>query len=127
MAHVGYVCEPTPWHTLSQTQLDAFDDITLAPAGKGDSGFLVLSMLAHFAEQFSIVVEGLHWGMNYGFDQVRFLTPVRPGCQIRARAHIVAITEKRPDQYLIDYDVLVELRGEDEPALSARWRALIFL
>lgn len=127
MTYVGYACEPTPWHTLSQAQLEAFADTTLAPAGKADSGFLVLSMLAHFAEQFSIVVDGLQWGMNYGFDQVRFLAPVRPGCQIRARAHIAAITEKRPNQYLIDYGVMVEIRGDSEPALSARWSALIFL
>ena len=125
MSYVGHACEPTPWHALSRSRLDAFADITRAPAG--DSGFLVLSMLPHFAEQFSIVVEGLQWGMNYGFDRVRFLAPVRPGSEIRARAQIVAITEKRPGQYLIDYDVLVDIRGEDEPALSARWRALIFL
>lgn len=139
---VGYVCEPTPWHQISQEQVNAFADTTLdhqfihvdeeaarnTPFGGTIAhGFLTLSMLAHFAETFSVVVDGLSMAMNYGFDRVRFLAPVRVGSAIRAKAHIVDITEKRPGQYLIQYHVDIEIRDAGKPAMSARWYAMIFV
>lgn len=141
-AYIGYVCEPTPWHTLTQAQVNSFADTTLdhqfihvdeeraaqTPFGGTIAhGFLTLSMLAHFAETFSVVVEGLTMAMNYGFDKIRFLAPVRVGKAIRARATIVDITEKRAGQYLIHYDVTIDIQGEDKPAVSAQWFAMIFV
>lgn len=140
--YVGHICEPTPWHTVSQQQVNAFADTTLdhqfihvdeeraaqTPFGGTIAhGFLTLSMLAHFAETFSVVVEGLTMAMNYGFDKIRFLTPVRVGKSIRAQASIVDISEKRPGQYLIHYHVAIEIQGESKPALVAQWFAMIFV
>lgn len=140
--YIGYVCEPTHWHTVTQQQVNAFADTTLdhqfihvdeeraaqTPFGGTIAhGFLTLSMIPHFAETFSVVVEGLTMGVNYGFDSIRFLAPVRVGKAIRAQARIVDITEKRPGQYLLHYHVDIEIRGEDKPALSAQWFAMIFV
>lgn len=138
--YIGYVCEPTPWHTITQEQVNAFADTTLdhqfihvnkeraaqTPFGGTIAhGFLTLSMLAHFAETFSVVVEGFSMGMNYGFDKIRFLAPVRVGKAIRAQARIADITEKRPGRYLIHYDVSIDIQDEDKPALIAQWFAMI--
>jgi len=139
--YIGFVCEPTHWHTVTREQVNAFADTTLdhqfihvdesaakkTPFGGTIAhGFLTLSMLAHFAETFSVVVDGLTMAMNYGFDKVRFLAPVHVGKAIRAQARIVDIVERRSGQYLIHYHVDIEIRGEDRPALSAQWFAVIF-
>ncbi len=140
--YVGYRCEPSPWHRVTLEQVIAFADVTLdhhcidganvraARTHAGGSiaqGFLTLSMLAHFAESFSVIVEGLTMAMNYGFDRIRFLAPVPVGAEIRAKACIQGVTEKRPGQYLIEYDVDIEIRGEQRPAMRARWIAMIFV
>lgn len=140
--YIGYVCEPTHWHLVTQQQVDAFADTTLdhqfihvdetratqTPFGGTIAhGFLTLSMLPHFSETFSVVVEGLTMAMNYGFDRIRFLAPVRVGKAIRAQARIVDITEKRPGQHLIHYQVDIEIKGEEKPAITAQWFVMIFV
>jgi acyl dehydratase len=59
--------------------------------------------------------------INYGLDRVRFLAPVRVGSEVRARASISDIQEKSPGAWLVRYEVEIEIRGEDKPALKATW------
>lgn len=40
-------------------------------------GLLSLSMLPYFAESFGYHLEGARLGINYGFDKVRFIHPVK--------------------------------------------------
>ncbi|MBT8148769.1 MAG: MaoC family dehydratase, partial [Gammaproteobacteria bacterium] len=84
-------------------------------------GFLTLSMLAHFSEQFGLVIKGTYMGVNYGFDSVRFIAPVKTGSRIRAQAKSLEIIEKRPGQFMSKTEVTVEIEGEDKPALKAVW------
>jgi acyl dehydratase len=84
-------------------------------------GFLTLSMLSHFSEQFTIIIDGVYMGVNYGFDKVRFISPVRVGKRIRAQATVTDIVEKNPGQYQMKTLVTVEIEGEDKPALIAEW------
>ena len=60
-------------------------------------------------------------GVNYGFDRVRFLNPVRAGSRVRARFTLKAVTEKSPGQWQLTYDVSVEIEGVAKPALAATW------
>lgn len=137
--YIGHECEPTNWHLIDQEQINGFADNTLDQqfihvdpeaaaktpfGGTIAHGFLTLSMLAHFAEQFSIVVEGVVMGINYGFDKVRFLAPVKVGKRIRAVAKVADISEKKPGQILIKYDITIEIEGEPTPALVCEWFGL---
>ncbi len=140
--YVGYDAEPTEWHTVTQEQIDQFADCTLdhqyihvdrekakqTPFGTTIAhGFLTLSMLSHFAESFSVLIDGVVMGINAGFDKVRFLAPVKVGSRIRAHAKVVAIEEKKPGQFRVKTDVTVEIEGEETPALIAEWISVQFV
>ena len=66
-------------------------------------------------------------GVNYGFEKVRFLAPVRSGKRVRGRFTLPRFEEKRPGQYQFVHNVTVEIEGEDKPALIADWIGMIFV
>lgn len=134
--YIDYQAPPTPWHTVTQAQINQFADCTLdqqfihtdpeaakaTPFGSTIAhGFLSLSMLSHFSEDYSLMIEGFYMGLNAGFDKVRFLQPVKVDSRIRAHAKTLAIEEKKPDQFRISTEVTVEIEGCDTPALVAQW------
>jgi acyl dehydratase len=134
--YCGYVAEPTEWFTVEQDQVNQFADCTqdhqfihIDPVKAAETpfggtiahGFLTLSMLSHFSEQFTIIIDGVYMGVNYGFDKVRFISPVRVGKRIRAQATVTDIVEKNPGQFQMKTLVTVEIEGEDKPALIAEW------
>ncbi|MCW8193604.1 MaoC family dehydratase [Proteobacteria bacterium 005FR1] len=136
---VGIEAEPSPWLKIEQDRIDQFADVTLdhqfihvdperaknSPFGTTIAhGFLTLSLLSHFAESFGIAIEGMVMGVNYGFDKVRFLNPVKVGSEIRGKARVLEITEKKPGQFLLKYEITVEIKGEEKPALMAEWLAM---
>jgi acyl dehydratase len=134
--YVGFQAQPTPWHTVTQEQINQFADCTLDhqyihidPVRAKDSafgttiahGFLTLSMLSHFAESYSLLISGFYMGINSGFDKVRFISPVKVGSRIRAHAKVAEIEEKKPGQYRLMTEVSIEIEGEERPALIAEW------
>ncbi len=134
--YIGFQSAPTPWHVISQEQINQFADCTLdhqfihvdeekakaTPFGSTIAhGFLSLSMLSHFAEDFSVIIDGFYMGLNAGFDKVRFLQPVKVNSRVRAHAKTLVIEEKKPGQYRLCTEVTVEIEGCDTPALVAEW------
>lgn len=134
--YAGYESAPTDWFEVKQDQINQFADCTLdhqfihidpdkakeTPFGTTIAhGFLSLSMLSHFSEQFGLVIEGTYMGVNYGFDSVRFISPVKVNSRIRAHAKTLEIIEKNPGQFMSKTEVTVEIEGEDKPALKAVW------
>ena len=138
---IGYSAPPTSWFTVTQEQINSFADCThdhqfihcdpekaaATPFGTTIAhGFLTLSMIAHFAKEFSVLVEGTTMGVNYGFDKVRFLSPVKVNSKIRANASVKDIVEKKTGQVLIKYDVSIEIENHPNPALVAEWLGMIY-
>ena len=134
--YIGFEPEPTAWFTVTQAQIDEFAECThdrqfihIDPEKAKDTpfdttiahGFLSLSMLSHFAAEFSVIIDGYYMGVNYGFDKVRFVAPVKVNSRIRAAAKIMDITEKKPGQFMIKTEVTVAIEGEEKPALIAEW------
>jgi len=139
---IGDQAEPTPWFTVEQDQINQFADCTHdhqfihvdeekakeTPFGTTIAhGFLTLSMLSKFAESFSTIIDGVYMGMNYGFDKVRFLAPVKVNSKIRAHAKTLDIVEKKPGQFMVKTEVTVEIEGEEKPALVAEWISMQFV
>jgi acyl dehydratase len=60
-------------------------------------------------------------GMNYGFDKVRFLAPVRAGKRVRMHSEVLNVDRKDESRFLIKMAVTVEIEGEETPALVAEW------
>ncbi len=87
-------------------------------------GFLTLSLLSKLAQGASLTLEGAKMGINYGFDRLRFIHPVMAGAAIRGRFVLADFARRKPGEYLLTYDVTVDIKGNDKPALIARWLAL---
>ena len=140
-ATVGSDLGVSDWIKIEQDRVNQFADVTedhqfihvnpeaakMTPFGGPIAhGFLTLSLLAKFAEQGSITVEGVKMGVNYGFEKVRFLAPVKVGKRVRGHFKLKAVEEKRPGQHLLTYEVTVEIEGEEKPALIADWLGMQF-
>ena len=82
-------------------------------------GFLSLSLLASMSG--GLKLENTVMGINYGLDKVRFLNPVKVGAKIRGRFTLVSAEEKKPLHFLLKHNVVVEIEGEEKPALIADW------
>ena len=128
------------WINVDQARIDAFADATedrqfihtdphaAAQTQFGSTiahGFLSLSLLSRMGAEAMLVPDGLKMGVNYGLDCVRFLAPVRSGSRVRGRFTLDSVDEKVPGQWLLRHTVTIEIEGEDKPALTAVWLALI--
>jgi acyl dehydratase len=132
----------TDWITIDQARIDAFADVTDdhqylhvdAERAKGSSfgttiahGFLTLSLLSRMSYDAAPDLENVVAQLNYGFNKVRFVTPVKSGERIRGRFVLKQIEERASKQNLITHDVTVEIEGAARPALVAQWLALCVL
>lgn len=139
--HIGKEYGPSEWFTIDQDRINVFADVTedhqfihIDPAkaaktpfgGTVAHGFLTLSMLTCLTSDIGLMPENAVMGVNYGFDKVRFIQPVRSGQKVRARLKPLSAIERHPGQYLIKSEVTVEIDGEEKPALIAEWLGLIF-
>ena len=66
-------------------------------------------------------------GVNYGFDKVRLVAPVRTGKRVRARFVLKDMVERAPGQWLSTLGVTVEIEGEAKPAIIADWLGLQYV
>jgi acyl dehydratase len=141
-ARIGAETGVSRWFEISQARIDAFADVTedqqfihVDPAaaeatpfgGTIAHGFLTLSMLSAIAYDALPRVAGLAMGVNYGFDKLRFVAPVRAGSRIRGRFKLQAVTRRSETEYQARNTVTVEIDGETKPALVAEWLSLYIL
>lgn len=131
-AHAGRELGVSSWHEVTQADLDAFaattrDDFWLhvdpARAARGPFG----STIAHGLYTLSLgpafsyeiyAVEGFSYGVNYGYDRVRFPAPVPVGSRVRMRAVLSAV-EERDDGVLCRVTQTFEVEGAGKPACVA--------
>jgi len=66
-------------------------------------------------------------GVNYGFEKVRFLSPVPTGSEVRGRFTLAELAARADGGFMLTYDVTVEIKGQTKPALAARWLGLRYL
>jgi acyl dehydratase len=140
-ALVGKEVGLSEWRTVSQTMIDQFADATddhqfihtdperaAAESPYGGTiahGFLTLSMLSAMTYEAVPQLEGTVAGVNFGFDKVRFMAPVKTGQGIRARFILDKLRERPSGIVEINYDVAIELEGSIKPALTAYWLTLM--
>ena len=139
---VGSETGVSRWIEVNQQSIDLFADVTgdhqfihTDPVAAAETpfggtiahGFLTLSLLSQMAKDAMLVPEGRKMGVNYGFDRVRFIAPVRSGKRVRGRFLLARFDEKRPGEWQFLHQVTVEIEGEDRPALVADWIGLVFI
>ena len=132
------------WLKINQSLIDTFGKVTFDPDrmhidpdwAVANSpyettivfGFQTLSLLSHFSHEIFGTV-GLDaafdpaagHALNYGFNRVRFIAPVRVDKRIRAHISKIAAHEDRPGQTLFTFNVSIEIENEGRPALAAEW------
>jgi acyl dehydratase len=141
-AMVGKEVGVSSWHLLDQPRINAFADVIEdhqfihidperakreTPFGSTVAhGFLTMSLLSIMSYEVMPVIEGTTMGVNYGFDKLRFISPVKAGSRVRGR-FVLAEAKLRKDKELQSRtNVTVEIEGEDKPALAADWLGLIY-
>ena len=128
------------WLEVTQDRINTFADVTedhqfihvdpeackeMSPWGVPIAhGFLTLSLLTHLSGSIPQPPErfdGILMGVNYGFDKVRFINPVKVGSKIRASSVLASVDLKDANNLQVVRTMTVEIEGEDKPALVADW------
>ncbi len=131
------------WLLVDQAMIDRFADVTgdhqyihVDPeraagtpfGGTVAHGFLLLSLLPRLqATMPRPRTQEFRMSVNYGFERVRFVSPVRSGSRVRTGSTLVSAVEKRPGHLQLLSEVTMEIEGSEKPALTAAWIGQIFL
>ena len=127
----------SPWVQLSQLMVNQFAEITndhqfihTDPERAGTEtpfggtiahGFLTLSQLTQMAESTLPIIKDVRMSINYGFDRIRFITPVRSDARVRAHFTLELAEERTTGEWTLHHDITVEIEHHERPALSALW------
>ena len=131
--YVGQDIGSSEWFEVDQDRIDMFADATLdhqfihvdtekATPLFGSTiahGFLSLSLIPHLTSQAVLAPENLKMVFNYGLDKVRFINPVNVGCKVRTHSKCVSVEDKGDGRYLLKYEVVMEIEGQEKPAYVA--------
>jgi acyl dehydratase len=119
------------WFEVTQKQIDAFAEAThdhqwihQATVKKEDShfgapiahGLLLVSIALNLAQEGRALPEGA-WVL-YGFDQLRFRTPVHSGTHIRCLSRVLNLREFGR-RLLLNVRLVIETEEQNAPALTA--------
>lgn len=141
-AMVGKEIGVSSWHLLDQPRIDTYADViedhqfihvdperAKKETAFGTTiahGFLTMSMLSIMSYEVMPVIAGTTMGVNYGFDKLRFISPVRSGKRVRGRFMLAEAKLRKAGELQSRTNVTVEIEGEDKPALVAEWLGLIY-
>ncbi|MDG2294667.1 MAG: MaoC family dehydratase [Paracoccaceae bacterium] len=124
------------WFEIDQSRIDNFADVTedhqfihvdekaaeKTPFGTTIAhGFLTLSMLSAMIYDGVPDIEGATMGVNYGFDKIRFISPVKSGARVRAHFTLKSVRHPKLTEVTNIWDITVEIEGQERPALIAEW------
>ncbi len=135
-AKVGTEIGVSPWFTIDQPKIDAFAELTgdhyfihvdqaraaaLPFGGTIAHGFFTLSLLSQMSYHVCPHIEGTRYPLNYGFNRVRFVSPVPEGSRVRGRFVLRSADAIDANQRQAVYDATIEIEGSQRPALVAEW------
>ena len=139
-ALVGQESGLSLWREVTQTMIDQFADATddhqfihVDPeraaretpfGGTIAHGFLLLSLLSAMTYETLPTLEGAGMAINYGFDKLRFISPVKSGARIRARFFLADVNARPSGWIQITYNVTIEIEDAPKPAITAKWLTL---
>ena len=138
---VGKEVGVSDWITVDQSTIDRFADATgdhqfihvdpkraAAETSFGGTiahGFLTLSLLSAMNYNCLPTVRERRLGINYGFDKVRFMAPVKAGARVRGRFVLADCRFRGASMLECLYAVTVEIENERKPALTAQWITIV--
>src|SRR5580704_13036690 len=126
---VGHEVGVSSWHLVDQNRIDVDPERAKRETSFGTTvahGFLTMSLMSIMSYEVMPVIQGTTMGVNYGFDKLRFLSPVRSGSRVRGRFALMEAKLRKPTELMSRTNVTVEIEGEEKPALVADWIGLIY-
>ncbi len=139
---VGKEIGVSSWHLIDQNRINDYANVIEdhqfihvdperakkeAPFGTTIAhGFLTMSLMSIMSYEVMPIIAGTTMGVNYGFDKLRFISPVRSGSRVRGRFALAEARLRKPNELQSRTSVTVEIEGEDKPALIADWLGLIY-
>ena len=140
MKRVGTEIGVSDWIAVDQTMIDTFADAThdhqfihVDPerakaetpyGGTIAHGFLTLSLLSALNYSGLPKIREQTMGINYGFEKIRFMSPVKCGARVRGRFMLAETRLRGANMLMLTYDVTVEIENERKPALTATWTTI---
>ncbi len=135
-ARIGQPNEPTDWFEMTQERINQFAEATLdhqwihvdperakagpfgAPIAHGQLTMSIMSFLPGGAGVGLPAVDGMKLGINYGWNKVRFPSPVPVGAKIRTSGMIKSV-ETKGDMLEVVNELTLEIEGQAKPACVA--------
>jgi len=138
---VGQVAPASPWVTIGQDRIDRFADLSgdqqwihldaARAAAESPDGRTIAhgNLLLIIAAELSRTVLTFSYAsriINYGFDRVRFLTPVPCGARVRLSQTVTQSQQRRDGATRIVISLTLDLEGAERPALVADSIKLVY-
>ena len=135
-ARIGQPSQPTDWFEITQERINLFADATLdhqwihidperaksGPFGKAIAhGQLTMSIMSFLPGGEGVGLprlDGMKMGINYGWNKVRFPTPVPVGAKVRTRGALKEVSVKGNMIEVVN-ELTLEVQGSDKPACVA--------
>ena len=131
---VGQTIGPSDWREVTQEDIDKFAEVsgdhqwihvdperakTESPFGTTIAhGNLTLCMCDGFRDEL-FRSDGFKLGINYGWNKVRYTSPVPTGARIRASLETLSVDEVGDGWYQLVQKWTVEIEGQEKPAVFA--------
>lgn len=139
---IGQEAGVSEWVEVTQDMIDGFADLT------GDRqwihvdreraerespykttiahGFLTMSLMSRMVHE-AVRVEGdFKLRVNYGFNRLRFPSPVAAGSRVRGRVGVASVKDIEGGVE-VAWNIAVEIEGRDKPAVAAEWLTRIYM
>ncbi len=133
---IGKKGEPTEWFEMTQDRINQFAEATLdhqwihvdperakagpfgAPIAHGQLTMSIMSFLPGGGGVGLPQVDGMKLGINYGWNKVRFPSPVPVGALIRSSGMVKEVSIKGPMIEVVN-EITLEIKGSEKPACVA--------
>jgi len=141
LAMAGSFSRQSDWTVIDQAMIDEFaemiDDHQFIHVdaerarqtpfgGTVAHGFLSLSVMGGLAGALVPALDSQTMSINYGFDRIRFVAPVRSGGRVRADVSLVDANVNDKGYVALTYACVLQVEGEDRPAIVADWLVRLY-
>ncbi|MEE2784967.1 MAG: MaoC family dehydratase [Pseudomonadota bacterium] len=135
-SRIDQASTPTQWFEMTQERVNNFADATLdqqwihvdperakagpfgTPIAHGQLTMSIMSFLPGGEGVGLPSLDGMKMGVNYGWNRVRFMSPVAVGAKIRTVGKVISVEQKGAQVEVVN-ELTVEIEGQDKPACVA--------